>query len=133
MKLNFRIADKAQFMPLAFILILGSMYAAFCCGGGYVAMPYIPAGGTGNANASSKGSFFIIDKGTVNSMFDVKTLQPLFRNVHMSGNERTNMDKIRNNQRTFDSRMSGTNSNPMAKNPNETPVPVPVLNLQRIH
>ena len=72
----------------ALLVVLACCGSAFCCGGGFVPMPYIPSN-TGNISTpSSKGSFFLIEKGSTTELFDVNKLQPVFRNIHMSGNER---------------------------------------------
>jgi hypothetical protein len=63
------------------------------CGGGLTAYipsddnSYVPSEGEsslGNTNVD----FYIIDKGVSSSMFDVKSLQPVFRNSNESGNQR---------------------------------------------
>lgn len=70
---------------MTMLFVAGIVYAgiAWGCGGGVT--PYIPTQ-SGSSNASKE--FFIIEKGVADNLFDVKKLQPLFRNVILTGNSR---------------------------------------------
>ncbi len=58
--------------------------AAYSCGSAVV--PYVPT--QGNASAAVTSKFYILQKGVIAEMFNTKRLQPLFRNVILSGNSR---------------------------------------------
>ncbi len=73
---------KALLLPLFLFLIFHNSYG---CGGGLMA--YTPSAGNSD-NSEKKADFFLINKGVSSTMFDVKALQPLFRDVTASGNER---------------------------------------------
>lgn len=93
MKLNENITTVRLLRLYSFLtfFIFSFTCYAFCCGGGvtpYVPSEYVPGGGQTNSNAA-KGQFFLyIENGVSSDMFDVKQLQPLFRNIILSGNER---------------------------------------------
>lgn len=101
------------------------------CGGGVV--PYVPT--QSGASNSSKGQFFLVDKSAATDMFDVKKLQPLFRNIVLTGNER-NVTKL-------NKKLTGKKSNEIAQDsvrsrgiqsvePSSDSI-VPILNLHRLH
>ncbi len=69
----------------ALMLILVYITSAYSCGPGYT--PYIPT----SDNRTSSCDFFLIEKGVTGDLFDVKKLQPLFRNIMLSGNERNSV------------------------------------------
>jgi len=76
------------------ILSIASFHTTYSCGGGVI--PYVPTQ-SGASGSTTSGSFFLVEKGVSVEMFDVKQLQPLFRNIVMSGNERKvhkNMEKV---------------------------------------
>ncbi|MCU0608589.1 MAG: hypothetical protein MUF22_02325 [Chitinispirillaceae bacterium] len=109
---------KSSIGGLAFLLVVFLHAQGFCCGGGYVPMPYIPTSSGGVNTPSTQGSFFLIEKGSSSEMFDVKKLHPLFRNIHQTGNER----KSRAGSPIADSVSGGVKENKS-----------PVLNLHSIH
>ncbi|MBN1129933.1 MAG: hypothetical protein JXA71_13150 [Chitinispirillaceae bacterium] len=104
------------------------------CGGGYVPLPYIPTS-SGNINTpTTRGSFFLIEKGSAGEMFDIKKLQPLFRNIQQSGNDRkihADRKKVRADSGSVArSDRAGPDT---ARAAQATTQGVPVLNLHSIH
>ncbi len=78
-------------MGVVFVIIMLAHSFTFSCGGGVV--PYVPSGAGASSGQSSGGVFFLFDKGVTTTMFDHRTLQPLFKNIVNSGNERKNRDR----------------------------------------
>jgi|TARA_Y100000310_G_scaffold130972_1_gene130156 hypothetical protein len=76
---------------------------------GSAVVPYVPTQGNSSAAISSK--FYILQKGVIAEMFNTKRLQPLFRNVILSGNARKKKNLKRNPERESQ----------------------PVLNIHRLH
>lgn len=74
---------KISMTVLVVFLLCGHLFA---CGGGLMA--YTPSDGNSGGNSNKKADFFFINKGVSSTMFDVKALQPVFREVNASGNER---------------------------------------------
>ena len=115
------------------ILLCVLMYAscAFGCGGGvmpYVPSEYIPEKGQ-TSSGSAKGQFFLfINKGVTTDMFDVKQLQPVFRNIVLTGNER----KDRSSKKE-DSSTPEDSSKVTEKEEKKEKESIPVLNLHRLH
>jgi hypothetical protein len=69
----------------AILTVCITVFHIYSCGGGVV--PYIPSG-TGASSNSSTGQFFLFDKGVTSTMLDYRAVQPLFKNIVNSGNER---------------------------------------------
>ncbi len=67
---------------------------AYSCGSAVV--PYVPT--QGNASAAVSSKFYILQKGVIAEMFNTKKLQPLFRNVILSGNARKKSNLNRKNK-----------------------------------
>ncbi len=112
--------------------LLCTVYSLYSCGGGVV--PYVPTS-SGAGGSTSSGSFFLLEKGVAVEMFDVKKLQPLFRNIVLSGNERKvhrNMGKVLAKYQTTSKQDSTAMKNSVhgAEISDST---LPVLNLHRLH
>ncbi|MFH1762129.1 MAG: hypothetical protein ABIA63_13605 [bacterium] len=81
-------------------------------------MPYIPPNNTSTSGDQSKNKLHLFEKGVTYDLFDPKLLQPLIRNIILSGNER----KFRNKKASELNKKSPESAN--AK---------PVLNVHRMH
>ncbi len=80
-----------RMIEIVSVVIIVVVSYTYSCGGGVV--PYVPSGAGASSNQSSGGVFFLFDKGVTSTMFDHRTLQPLFKNIVNSGNERKNRGK----------------------------------------
>lgn len=122
-----------QVISLFFCFIFFIASHTFCCGGGVV--PYIPT--QSGASNTTSGQLFLLEKGASVEMFDVKKLQPLFRSIVLSGNERKlkkDMEKIvSKNQKTADKDSTKTIQEDNAISKHDHKNAIPVLNLHRIH
>ena len=114
---------------VSLILMFLGFHTVYSCGGGVV--PYVPTQ-SGASGSSTSGSFFLMEKGVAVDMFDVKKLQPLFRNIVLSGNERKVNKKIAGTLKNQQSEAACDSSN-MKHNILESDSTLPVLNLHRIH
>jgi hypothetical protein len=114
------------------IILYFASYSVFGCGGGVV--PYVPTQ-SGASGSSTSGSFFLMEKGVAVDMFDVKKLQPLFRNIVLSGNERKINKKmgkaIEKNKK--EGAGDSTNVDTVQHTGSSSDSTLPVLNLHRIH
>lgn len=72
-------------LTLTVVLLSLTLQNAIACGGGLMA--YTPSAGN-ETTSGKKADFFLISKGVSSTMFDVKALQPVFREVTATGNER---------------------------------------------
>lgn len=100
---------KTRTLLISFVSVVFLFTAtAYSCGSAVV--PYVPT--QGNANTTVTSKFYILQKGVIAEMFNTKRLQPLFRNVILSGNNR----KKRN-----------------LNNKNMEREAQPVLNIHRLH
>ncbi len=114
------------------ILVSFAAYSVYSCGGGVV--PYVPTQ-SGASGSSSSGSFFLMEKGVAVDMFDVKKLQPLFRNIVLSGNERKihkKMGKVIKKKKK-ETVQDSSEVNTVKHNEMHSDSTLPVLNLHRIH
>lgn len=100
-------------------------FSVYSCGGGVV--PYVPA--QSGTTSSSSGQFFLMEKGVATDMFDVKKLQPLFRNIVLSGNERKEHKSLKQRSKEEKNSRKITDST----NVSFDEEPLPVLNLHRLH
>ena len=121
-----------KIIAVGIIILYFALYPVFGCGGGVV--PYVPTQ-SGASGSSTSGSFFLMEKGVAVDMFDVKKLQPLFRNIVLSGNERKinkKMGKVieKSKQETA---QDSSNVNNAKHNLLHSDSTLPVLNLHRIH
>ncbi len=115
---------KRQFYLIVTALLIIS-FKTYSCGGGVV--PYVPTQ-TG-ATRSAASQYFLFEKGVAIDLFDIKKLQPIFRNIILSGNDRKehksrkNVEKKKkDNQETADSTdVSGKD------------IILPILNIHRLH
>ena len=116
---------------IIYLYILVYVCCVFGCGGGvipYVPSEYIPGKGQ-TSSGSAKGQFFLfINKGVTTDMFDVKQLQPVFRNIVLTGNER----KDRSSKKE-DSSTPEDSSKVTEKEEKKEKESIPVLNLHRLH
>ncbi|MGM0461674.1 MAG: hypothetical protein ACQEQ4_04560 [Fibrobacterota bacterium] len=126
------------------LLIMCSIISVtWACGGGLI--PYTPS--TGESQESGKrAGYYIINKGVARGMFDVKSLQPVFREIRTSGNERNPRNlspwviKRREEQQNKETENTETVSHPFYHqeqyhhfSDDATPSDaVPVLNLHKI-
>lgn len=112
---------------LTVIILLMLSFRTYSCGGGVV--PYVPtqSGASGASTASSQ--FFILEKGVAIDMFNVKKLQPLFRNIILNGNERgkplskEKLERIENDNKEATDTTDASDEEKI----------VPVLNIHRLH
>jgi hypothetical protein len=114
------------------ITLPATFYSIYCCGGGVI--PYIPTQSGASGNTTS-GSFFLVEKGVSGEMFDVSRLQPLFRNIVSSGNERTihkNKEKLLEMNKAAMAKDSTLIKNSVHGRAMSDSV-LPVLNLHRLH
>ena len=112
------------------LFILISFLKLYSCGGGVV--PYVPtqSGATGASTASSQ--FFIFEKGVAIDMFNVKKHQPIFRNIILTGNERTkNKPEKKSVEKDSSDVASKEGGDSTAVSKDEEIVPV--LNIHRLH
>jgi len=79
-------SNRGPVVLAAALILCFTAYKAFSCGGGVV--PYIPSGTGSASSGSSSGQFFLFDKGVTSTMLDYRAVQPLFKNIVNSGNER---------------------------------------------
>lgn len=102
----------------------------YACGGGVV--PYVPTQ-SGASGSSGSSQFFFMEKGVSTDLFDVKRLQPLFRNIILSGNERK---KNKNKSKENDAEVSSAENDSLNAIHNmhmSGKSDSPVLNLHRLH
>ena len=122
--------DKKTRSAVIALFILASFLKLYSCGGGVV--PYVPtqSGASGASTASSQ--FFIFEKGVASDLFNVKKHQPIFRNIILSGNERTKnkpVNESADKDSTDVASKMGTDSTVVSK---EVEI-VPILNIHRLH
>ena len=120
---------------IAAALTLCMALKALGCGGGMV--PYVPTqtGASGGSSTQPTGQFYLLEKGVTYDLFDVKKLQPLFRNIILSGNERkTRVYGARRRLRTKTADRD-TLSTAATKDSVATKADAakPVLNIHRLH
>jgi hypothetical protein len=112
------------------VLVSFAAYSVYSCGGGVV--PYVPTQ-SGASGSSTSGSFFLMEKGVAVDMFDVKKLQPLFRNIVLSGNERKiNKKMAKAIEKNKKERVQDSTEADNIRH-TESDSTLPVLNLHRIH
>ncbi len=128
---NYKHAQKVGIIIFCILIVLLNFSSLQSCGGGVV--PYVPT--QSGATGSSSGQFFLMEKGVATEMFDVKKLQPLFRNIVLSGNERKLNKKmgkiIEKNKKTRE--QDSTQSKNTKHNISSGDSTLPVLNLHRLH
>lgn len=121
-------------VPIVVGTVLFLTLRVYSCGGGVV--PYVPtqSGATGGA---STGQFFLMEKGIAIDMFDVKKLQPLFRNIILSGNERKErktMEALGKEDSKIESTQAESDSVSVTQDESSSEKePTPVLNIHRLH
>ena len=120
---------KTKYAAIALFIMI-SFLKLYSCGGGVV--PYVPtqSGASGASTASSQ--FFIFEKGVASDMFNVKKHQPIFRNIILTGNERTKNKpekKLAEKDSADVASLEGTDSTVVSK---EEEI-VPILNIHRLH
>ena len=124
-------AMKLRRSIIIYLCVLIYACCAFGCGGGvipYVPSEYVPVKGQATSG-STKGQFFLlINKGVTTDMFDVKQLQPVFRNIVLTGNERKDRSSKKEESSTPDDSSSVTE-----KEEKKDKESIPVLNLHRLH
>lgn len=132
MNKNYKKWKTGKIIAVTMIILYFGFYTVFGCGGGVV--PYVPTQ-SGASGSSTSGSFFLMEKGVAVDMFDVKKLQPLFRNIVLSGNERKINKKmgrvIKKNKKETAS--DSSNISNVKHNLLHSDSTLPVLNLHRIH
>ncbi len=114
-------------------LVLFCAARVFSCGGGVV--PYVPT--QSGAGGGSTGQFVLMEKGVAVDMFDVKKLQPLFRNIILTGNERKSREaEIRRTKDPAKTEKTQDQSDTTAITEDQSGSsrePAPVLNIHRLH
>lgn len=116
---------KSNFTRVLILLIMSAAYyELYSCGGGMV--PYVPTQSGASGANSATSHFFMIDKGVSADMFDVKKLQPLIRQVVVTGNERKEHQAVYHDSTKT---VTDVDSSCTATYHNLTPV----LNLHRLH
>lgn len=102
-------------------------------------MAYTPSSGN-DAGTNKKADFFLISKGVSSTMFDVKSLQPVFREVTASGNERNDKNLSERAKKRLEKRRkedaakgdtTAATHNPHHHHNKEDVAPV--LNLHKLH
>ncbi len=77
------------------MVLLCLISCAIACGGGWA--PYVPpsqsVGSSGKSQSSSQ--LYVFDKGVTYDLFDPKILQPLIRNIILTGNERKDRSSMK--------------------------------------
>ena len=122
--------DKKTKYAVIALFILLFFLKLYSCGGGVV--PYVPtqSGATGASTASSQ--FFIFEKGVAIDMFNVKKHQPIFRNIILTGNERTkNKPEKKSTKKDNVDVTSKEEADSTAVSKDEEIVPI--LNIHRLH
>lgn len=130
-KMDYR-RNALNIIPFTMLVVLFTVFAVYSCGGGVV--PYVPTQ-SGASGSSTSGSFFLMEKGVAVDMFDVKKLQPLFRNIVLSGNERKVNKKLKRaiRKKKRETAQDSLNTNNVKHNVMHSDSTLPVLNLHRIH
>lgn len=120
-------------VSIAILTICLTVFHLYSCGGGVV--PYIPSG-TGAGSSSSSGQFFLFDKGVTSTMLDYRAVQPLFKNIVNSGNERKDRalkDKLSKQGEAKKDTTDTSDSTKSAKHNIVEEGALPVLNLHKLH
>ncbi len=121
------------------VLITFICSESFACGGGLMA--YTPSEGN-SGSSDKKASFYMINKGVATTMFDVKSLQPVFRDISSSGNERNdkNLSEAvlkRRAEKELEAKSDTTaecvDSTHMKHHAHDNENVSPVLNLHKLH
>ena len=115
---------KRQFYLIVIILLLAS-FQTNSCGGGVI--PYVPTQ-TG-VTKSSASQYFLFEKGVANDLFNVKKLQPIFRNIILSGNERKEHKSLKRTSEKEKDSEDATDSTDVSDEKGL----LPVLNIHRLH
>jgi hypothetical protein len=112
---------------IIFVFLVAGAYAirlSHGCGGGWA--PYIPPTASGGASANTEGRLQIFEKGVSYSLFDPKALQPLVRNIVLSGNLRKK-GKLSPSDKAENPDSLASEKDPKADNVDA------VLNVHRLH
>lgn len=118
----------------AVLMICLNTFKVFGCGGGVV--PYIPSGTGSAGSGSSSGQFFLFDKGVTSTMLDYRAVQPLFKNIVNSGNERKARGQEIKKAEPFEVTADSTKTVDSTKTAEHNIVgedALPVLNLHQLH
>lgn len=116
---------KTMYVPFA-LLILIPFLKIYSCGGGVV--PYVPTqSGASGASTTASNQFFIFEKGVASDMFNIKKHQPIFRNIILTGNERTKNKPKKN--KTDRASKEDSDSTVISE---EVDI-MPILNIHRLH
>ncbi|MBN2038133.1 MAG: hypothetical protein JW768_15435 [Chitinispirillaceae bacterium] len=116
------------------LLMVGALCTSgICCGGGYIPLPYVPTASGNITTSSSHGSFYLIEKGSANDLFDVKKLQPLFHHIHTSGNKRKSAGKMKKARKTGPAGTVANSTDSSIVAHDDSNEAKPVLNLHSIH
>ena len=99
------------------LMYSAGLFSALGCGGGWA--PYIPPNISGSTG-QTKARLQLFEKGVTYDLFDPKVLQPLIRNIVLSGNERKNR-KTSKAPEDSTAKLSGKEE------------PKPILNIHRLH
>ena len=106
---------------------------SLACGGGMMA--YNPSSSS-SSESNKQAGYFIINKGISSSVFDVKSLQPVFGEVRSSGNARNEKNHTpAAKARAAEKQKSATADSVAlhASHCEEKSTGVPALNLEKIH
>lgn len=124
----------SQIVYVTFLIVGLSTFHLYSCGGGVV--PYIPSGTGAGSGSSSSGQFFLFDKGVTSTMLDYRAVQPLFKNIVNSGNERKVRGLKDKKKERCDAEGDSTVIHDSTKTAEHNLVgedALPVLNLHKLH
>jgi hypothetical protein len=100
-------------------------------------VPYVPTetGASRGSSSQPTGQFYLLEKGVTYDLFDIKKLQPLFRNIVLSGNERKGRTYARPlfRRKSTDDKDTLTTSATSDTTAADADSARPVLNLYRLH
>ncbi len=115
---------------VSLLVVISVVLYSYGCGGGVV--PYVPTQ-TGASSSALTGQFFIFEKGIAINMFDVKKFQPIFRNIILTGNERTEHKTMKTAKKKQKADTNKGISDTVKVTCDASAHAEPVLNIHRLH